>query len=162
LAGGLFLSCSSHDFGVSADLFDQVDEIAVSVRAIGRTSLVSFAEEVDGCVEAVDRRFAELEERCRRRAKILCVAQAISYGTSKDKKDRRTHRSEKEKSLFKISEVGDELGTNSSWNVFNEGMKLLERLFLQNRGYDALFNVIDGLRGEEVFGRVLRGADVGC
>jgi len=112
-------------------------------------------------MEALDRRFAELEERFRRGTKILCVAQAISYGTGKDKEDTRTYRSEKEKCLFQIPEVGNVLCANSSWNILNEGMEFLKRRFLQNWADYVLFNVADALRAQEVFGGVLKRSGVG-
>jgi len=80
-------------------------------------------------VEALDRRFAELQKRLRRWCEVRC---------------------EEEQCLLEISKVGDEFGANAAWNVFDKRMEVFESLLVKDWLDDVVADVSLGLLAEQL------------
>lgn len=103
LTGSLSLSRGRHHCSVLPNLFHKIEKVAVSIRSVGRTSLIAFVEMVDGSVNTLDRGLTEVEVRDLGRGPLLQVPKkAMSKGTFV-KTERSTHRSQEDQCFLEIT-----------------------------------------------------------
>lgn len=106
---------------ISANLCDEIKEVAVSVRPVCWQPLIAFVEMIDRRMKTLNRKFAETEVR--------------SSGS-------RVVRCQPQECLFEVTKTSDFSIYNSLRDTLNEGMERLQSLFPEDRLYDKAFNLL--------------------
>src|SRR5277367_1111286 len=137
LLASLYLLC------VIPDLVDKVNEVAVSVWAIVWSCLLPLMKKFDCCLNAPDRREAEIEIQFGGLGSLLQTAQEpVSNSPCSNVDMKITYRCHKNQCLLQITKTDNFLLVDSPWAIANNWVKVFEGLFCQKRFQDVLMNPV--------------------
>ena len=146
----MLLSRGGHHCGVLPNLFHKIEEVAVSIRSVGRTSLIAFVEIFDGCVDTLYRGLAEIEVRSLRNGPFLQVSQETMSKVTFPEIERCTYRSQEDECLLQVTETSDLLLTDAPGYTMDERMEVFERFLPQDWGYYVFLNLLGSVIAKEL------------
>ena len=113
--------------------------------------MIRLVDDVDSSVKAVDIGFAEVEIRRRSTRVVLRNRTKISKRAGR-KAAANTYRCQKDQRLLEVSKGGDLARGDASRNTSNKRMKVLERLFPEDRLDDEVVDLLTGKLAEVFVG----------